>query len=159
MRVYRDTRFGKDKTPYKTNIGIQFRHETGKDAHAPCYYLHIAPQECFFGAGIWRPESTTLGKIREAIRDKSDKWLAARDDSLFEQHYALGGESLKNAPRGFAKDHPLLEDLKRKSFIAIGHIPLEQVLSASFLRDTVTHFEYATRYMQFLCGALDVRFD
>lgn len=159
MRVHRDTRFGKDKTPYKTNIGIQFRHEAGKDVHAPGYYLHIAPQECFFGAGIWRPDSTALGQIREAIRDKAKKWLAARDDSDFAQHFALGGESLKNAPRGYAKDHPLLEDLKRKDFIAIEHFDREQVLSGDFLNNTVAHFDYASRYMQFLCGALGVRFD
>ena len=159
MRVYRDTRFGKDKTPYKTNIGIQFRHEAGKDVHAPGYYLHIAPQECFFGVGIWRPDSTALGQIREAIRDKGDKWLAARDDSKFAQHFALSGESLKNAPRGFAKDHPLLEDLKRKDFIAIEHFDRQQVVNGDFLHETVKHFAYATRYMQFLCGALGVRFD
>jgi len=159
MRVYRDTRFGKDKTPYKTNIGIQFRHEVGKDVHAPGYYLHIAPQECFFGVGIWRPDATALGQIREAIRDKGDKWIAARDDADFAQRFALGGESLKNAPRGFAKDHPLLEDLKRKDFIAIEHFDRQQVLDGDFLHKTVRHYDYATRYMQFLCGALGVRFD
>lgn len=159
MRVYRDTRFAKDKTPYKTNIGIQFRHEAGKDVHAPGYYLHLSPHECFFGAGIWRPDSTALGQIREAIRDKGDKWLAARDDTDFEMRFALDGESLKNAPRGYAKDHPLLEDLKRKDFIAIEHFPKEQALSTDFLHNTVAHFDYATRYMQFLCGALEVRFD
>lgn len=159
MRVHRDTRFGKDKTPYKTNIGIHFRHEAGKDVHAPGYYLHIAPQECFLGAGIWRPDSTALGQIREAIRDKGEKWQAARDDTDFAQHFALGGESLKNAPRGYAKDHPLLEDLKRKDFIAIEHFDRDQVLSDDFLQDTVAHFDYASRYMQFLCGALGVRFD
>jgi uncharacterized protein (TIGR02453 family) len=159
MRVYRDTRFGKDKTPYKTNIGIQFRHEAGKDVHAPGYYLHLSPEECFFGAGIWRPDSAALGGIREAIRDKSEKWCAARNATNFKHHYELAGESLKNAPRGFARDHPLLEDLKRKDFIAIEHFPQEQVLAADFLHHTVTHFGYATRYMQFLCGALEVRFD
>lgn len=159
MRVYRDTRFAKDKTPYKTNIGIQFRHEAGKNVHAPGYYLHIAPQECFFGAGIWRPDSTALGNIREAIRDKSEKWQSARNAADFMLHYELGGESLKNAPRGFAKDHPLLEDLKRKDFIAIEHFDRELALSTNFLNDTVAHFGYATRYMQFLCGALNVRFD
>ncbi|MGI9257968.1 MAG: DUF2461 domain-containing protein, partial [Gammaproteobacteria bacterium] len=61
MRVYRDTRFSKDKTPYKTNIGIQFRHELGKDVHAPGFYLHIQPKNCFLGAGIWRPDSDALG--------------------------------------------------------------------------------------------------
>ena len=52
MRVYRDTRFSKDKTPYKTNIGIQFRHEAGRDVHAPGYYMHIEPGDVFVGAGL-----------------------------------------------------------------------------------------------------------
>ena len=56
MRVYRDTRFGHDKTPYKTNIGIQFRHENARDVHAPGWYLHIDLQECFSAAGTWRIE-------------------------------------------------------------------------------------------------------
>ena len=67
MRVYRDTRFSKDKRPYKTNIGIHFRHEVGKDVHAPGFYLHIAPGECFVGVGVWRPDSRALAKIRDAI--------------------------------------------------------------------------------------------
>ena len=52
MRIYRDTRFAKDKTPYKTNVGIQFRHEMGKDVHCPGFYVHLSPGECFLGAGI-----------------------------------------------------------------------------------------------------------
>lgn len=56
MRVQRDTRFSRDKTPYKTNIGIQFRHERGKDIHAPGFYLHIAPDDCFLGIGLWHPD-------------------------------------------------------------------------------------------------------
>jgi uncharacterized protein (TIGR02453 family) len=80
MRVYRDTRFSRDKTPYKTNIGIQFRHELGKDVHAPGYYLHIAPNECFAAIGLWHPESSALFKIRQAIADKSEAWRAARDE-------------------------------------------------------------------------------
>ncbi|MBL1277591.1 MAG: DUF2461 domain-containing protein [Ectothiorhodospiraceae bacterium] len=159
MRVHRDVRFGKDKTPYKTNIGIQFRHEVGKNIHAPGYYLHLSPHECFFGVGIWRPDSSALGDIREAIRDKGEKWLAAKDEPTFQEHFALGGESLKNAPRGYAKDHPLLKDLKRKDFIAIEHFDRGQTLSEDFLHETVAHYDYATKYMQFLCSALNVRFD
>ena len=79
MRVNRDIRFGTDKRPYKTNIGIQFRHEVGKDVHAPGYYLHIERDECFVGVGLWRPDASALGKIRDAIVDKSDAWLKARD--------------------------------------------------------------------------------
>ena len=57
MRVYRDTRFSKNKTPYKTNVGIQFRHERAKDVHSPGYYVHIATDEVFIGVGMWRPAS------------------------------------------------------------------------------------------------------
>ena len=80
MRIHRDTRFGRDKTPYKTNIGIQFRHEVGKDIHAPGYYLHIEPDGCFVAAGLWRPDADALFKIRRTIVEKGDAWVAARDD-------------------------------------------------------------------------------
>ena len=77
MRVYRDTRFGKDKTPYKTNVGIQFRHFMGKDVHAPGFYVHISEQECFVGAGIWRPDGPALSKIRHFIDDNPRGWTKA----------------------------------------------------------------------------------
>ena len=67
MRVYRDTRFAKDGAPYKTNVGIQFRHEQGRDVHAPGFYVHIAPGECFLAVGLWRPEPEPLGRVRQAI--------------------------------------------------------------------------------------------
>lgn len=159
MRVYRDTRFGKDKTPYKTNIGIQFRHEAGKDVHAPGYYLHIEPNEFFLGVGIWRPDSTALGKIRDRISEKGNQWLAARDDPEFSRTYTLSGESLINAPRGFAKDHPQVEDLKRKDFIAICELSRDDMLSPDLIEDTVERFDRATPYMHFLCKALQVGFD
>ena len=80
MRIYRDTRFSKDKTPYKTNIGIQFRHQFAKDVHAPGYYVHIAADECFIGIGTWRPPSDALLKIREHIAEHPKKWVSARDE-------------------------------------------------------------------------------
>ena len=84
MRVYRDTRFSKDKTPYKTNVGIHFRHELCGDVHAPGFYVHIAPRECFLGVGIWHPAADSLASIRKAIDRQSDDWIAARDDKKFE---------------------------------------------------------------------------
>ena len=63
FRIYRDTRFSKDKTPYKTNVGAHFRHAAGKDAHAPGFYLHLEPGTCFAGCGIWHPDNNTLGRI------------------------------------------------------------------------------------------------
>jgi len=158
MRVYRDTRFGKDKRPYKTNIGIQFRHEMGKDVHAPGYYLHVESEECFVGVGIWRPDATALGKIRDAIVENSAGWLAVSGNKAFRKTFTLSGDSLINAPRGYAKDHPLLEDLKRKDFIALSEVSIERITSPRLKSLVTDKFNTATPYMQFLCKALELRF-
>ncbi|WP_455198926.1 DUF2461 domain-containing protein [Kaarinaea lacus] len=159
MRVYRDTRFSKDKTPYKTNIGIQFRHEAGKDVHAPGYYLHIEPGGCFLGTGIWRPDSKALGLIRDAIVEKGEHWTRARDSKAFKQSFTLEGESLSNPPRGYPREHPLIDDLKRKDFIAVSSLTQKSVLAKHFMTDTIDTFNQAEPFMRFLCSALEVGFD
>lgn len=158
MRVHRDARFSRDKRPYKTNIGIHFRHEVGKDVHAPGYYLHIDPDDCFVGAGIWRPDSTALGKIRDAIVANDKAWLAARDDTAFKKSFTLSGETLRNPPHGYAKDHPLIDDLKRKDFIAAASLGRREITARNFRSRVADHFEEATPYMHFLCKALELRF-
>ena len=158
MRVYRDVRFGKDKRPYKTNIGIQFRHEVAKDVHAPGYYVHIDPDRCFVGVGIWRPDSSALGKIRDAIVAKGQAWRAASGDKAFRKYFVLDGESLTNPPRGYAKDHPLISDLKRKDFIAVAPLAEKIVISENFRNKVCEQFTRGNAYMQFLCKALELRF-
>jgi uncharacterized protein (TIGR02453 family) len=158
MRVYRDTRFAKDKTPYKTNVGIHFRHEFGKDVHAPGFYVHIASEECFLAMGLWRPDASALARIRQAILDDPAKWKRARDNKRFRTHFELTGDSLKSAPRGFPKDHPLVEDLKRKDFIGLRHLDEEDVLNEEFAKNTAEAFAASRPYMKFLCGALSVPF-
>lgn len=158
MRVQRNLRFSRDKTPYKTNIGIQFRHEVGKDIHAPGYYVHIAPDECFVEVGLWHPEADVLFKIREGILKNGDAWVAARDNKAFIKHFSLEGDMLTNAPRGYAKDHPLVEDLKRKDFIGLAALSKSDVTSANFRGLVVERFKQATPMMRFLCGALELRF-
>ena len=158
MRVYRDTRFSKSKKPYKTNVGIQFRHEYGKDVHAPGFYVHIAPEECLLGVGLWRPDGTALAKIRQAIVDDSAKWKRVRDNKGFRSEFELAGESLKTAPRGFPKDHPLIEDLRRKDFIAMQILTEEDVMSERFIDDVESAFSASSPYMRFLCEALSLPF-
>jgi uncharacterized protein (TIGR02453 family) len=158
MRVQRDTRFSRDKTPYKTNIGIQFRHEVGKDVHAPGYYLHIAPDECFIAIGLWRPEADELFRIRRAIVEHPDAWVAARDDQDFREHFTPEGDALANAPRGFAKDHPLVEDLKRKDFVGLAALSEAAVTSKKLRPLVVERFRQAAPYMAFLCKSLGLRF-
>ena len=158
MRVNRDIRFGKDKRPYKTNIGIQFRHERGKDVHAPGFYVHIENNSCFIGVGIWRPDNPSLGKIRDAMVENSDKWIKARDDKAFTKHFTLEGDVLKNPPRGYDKAHPLIDDLKRKDFIAVTNFTDKQITSTKFMPHVVERFEQAAPLMRFLCNALELNY-
>lgn len=158
MRIYKDTRFSQDKTPYKTNVGIQFRHESGKDVHAPGYYVHIANDGCFLGAGIWRPESKALADIRDAIDENPDAWRKARDHKPFVSAYTLEGDSLKRAPKGYDPEHPLIEDLRRKDFIAVQPITKTALRRKDFSDFVTSEFRKATPLMRFLCNALDVAF-
>jgi uncharacterized protein (TIGR02453 family) len=158
MRIYRDTRFAKDKTPYKTNVGIQFRHEMGKDVHAPGFYVHIAPDECFLGIGLWCPATEALTKIRNAIVEEPAKWKRARDNKKFREHFELTGERLKSAPRGFDKEHALIEDLKFKSFCGTTSLSEEDVLSDTFMDDVANSFVASRPLMRFLCEALHIPF-
>ncbi len=156
MRVYRDTRFAKDKTPYKTHVGIQFRHFMGKDIHAPGFYLHVSEEECFFGAGIWRPDGPSLAKIRSFIDENPRGWSKSIEMPEFAERFNLGGESLKRPPRGFQADHPLIDDLKRKDFIALANCKIEDIKRADFTEFCAEHFRYADPYMYYLCTALDL---
>ncbi len=157
MRVYRDTRFSHNKLPYKTNVGIQFRHERARDVHSPGYYVHIDPDEVFVGVGMWRPDSDPLRQIRERIAARPGEWQRAIGTSAFRRHFSLGGESLQRPPRGFDKEHPLIEDIKRKSFIAIRTMSVEDCLKPQFQRSVETSFKQATPYMEFLCAAVGVK--
>ncbi|MCU7846301.1 MAG: DUF2461 domain-containing protein [Candidatus Thiodiazotropha sp. (ex Monitilora ramsayi)] len=158
MRVYRDTRFSKDKTPYKTNIGIQFRHILGKDVHAPGFYVHIEPGECFIGAGIWHPESKTLAKIRDFITDNPSAWEKALAHKPFHKQFQLVGDSLKRPPKGYSADHPLIEDLKRKDFIALKSFDCNKIESARFTDFVSKSFIDTTPLMRYLCTAVEVNF-
>jgi uncharacterized protein (TIGR02453 family) len=154
MRIYKDTRFSKDKTPYKTNIGIQFRHQAGKDVHSPGIYIHIATDECFVGAGMWKPASEPLAKIRGKIVESPESWRKARDNRRFAELYSLYDDRLKSAPRGFSKDHPHIEDLRLRSFIGGAPLTRSQVQSSQLVDLIVERVRAARPLMTFLCEAL-----
>lgn len=158
MRVYRDTRFSKDKTPYKTNIGIYFRHEAGKHGQAPGYYVHISPQSCFLGLGLHHPDSTVLSKVREAIAEDSSAWLEARNNKAFRRAFELGGERLKRPPQGYSKDDPMIEDLKRKDFVAVRDLLSSDVTVVDFDKRVAQDFKRASPFIAFLCDALELDF-
>jgi uncharacterized protein (TIGR02453 family) len=154
FRIYRDVRFSKDKSPYKTAAALQFRHEQGKDVHAPGFYLHLEPGSVFAGCGIWQPDTQTANKIRSTIANRPDNWLAAIQDAAFQKTFSLEGESLKQPPRGFDADHPLVEDLKRKDFIGSVELSEQVVCQDDFLTQYVEMCKAASPLMRFLTEAL-----
>ena len=158
MRVYRDTRFSRDKTPYKTNIGIQFRHEQGKDVHAPGYYLHMESTGCFLAAGMWRPEAAALKAIRERIANRPGEWRKVIQSRHFKSEYTLGGTALTRPPRGYACDVRYIEDIKRKDFVGASDFSIERAAAAGFPEEVVERFACATPLMKFLCTAVGVDF-
>ncbi|MDE0422213.1 MAG: DUF2461 domain-containing protein [Gammaproteobacteria bacterium] len=158
MRVYRDTRFSKDKTPYKTNIGIQFRHEQAKDVHAPGLYFHLDNDECFLGVGMWHPERDALAAIRAAIMDNGASWKRVRDARPFRDVFELGGASLKRPPRGFPADHCYVDDLMRKDFIGTHRMAPGRAASPGLADEVFTLFAAGKGFMRFLCRALELPF-
>lgn len=157
MRVYRDMRFSKDKTPYKTNIGIQFRHKAGKDVHAPGFYMHIEPSQVFVGAGIWRPDNATINNMRLQMDGNQAAWKKITK-GLSSKGFTLYGESLKKPPRGFDADHPLLEDLKRKDYIATQDMKLSMISQADFVKQSAKLFASTKPLVKFICEANDLDF-
>ncbi len=152
FRIYRDTRFSKDKSPYKTQVGCQFRHEAGKDAHAPGFYVHLAPGEVFFGGGVWGPEGDALRSIRQRIVDKPNEWEKAT------MALELRGDQLVRAPKGFDPEHPLIEDLRRKSFFSFQDADEALATSNDFESAVEKQFEKVAPLMGFIATSLGVNF-
>jgi uncharacterized protein (TIGR02453 family) len=157
FRIYRDTRFSHDKTPYKTHVGIHFRHVSAKDAHAPVYYLHLEPGDCFLGVGIWRPDTATAKRIRAAIAADAAEWKRAVG-GRFGATYELRGDSLKRPPAGIDPDHPLIDDIKRKDFIGMTELAQRTVTAPDFVREFAGLCRAGSPLMRFLCGAVGVPF-
>jgi uncharacterized protein (TIGR02453 family) len=158
FRIHRDTRFAKDKSPYKTHIGLHFRHDRAKDAHAPGYYLHIEPGGVFLGVGIWHPESAPLRAIREHIVEEPAEWKRASRAKAFTGTFELSGDRLKRPPKDFDPEHPLIEDLKWKDYIGIAERPDSFVTDAGLPKALARTFAAGTPFMRFLCDALSVPF-
>ncbi len=158
FRIHRDTRFSRDKSPYKVHVGIHFRHARGKDVHAPGFYLHLEPGNVFLGAGIWHPETKTLLRIREAIVDDPARWKRISKAKRFRDAFELAGDSLKRPPRGFDPEHPLVEDLRRKDFIAVRNLSQKEACSPGFTNRVADGFRTAGPFVRFLTEALDLEY-
>ena len=154
FRIYRDVRFSKDKSPYKTHAAAQFRHEAGRSVHAPGFYLHLEPDQVFAGVGLWRPDSAALARIRERIVDNPAAWEAVTGDPGFVEEFDLEGESLKRPPKGFDSEHPLIEDLKRKDHVATCMFDEDEATASGFIDAFADACRTSSPYMEFLTRAV-----
>lgn len=158
FRPQRDTRFAHDKEPYKAFAGARLFHKRRREIAAPSFYLHIAPDDCFVGAGLWHPENHTLRNIRNFMVDNPAAWKRAAHSRAFRAHYEFWGESLSRAPQGFPADHPLLDDLKRKSFAA--GVGFDEALACSpkLFAFAVGHYKRLAPLVDYLCAAQNLEF-
>lgn len=143
FRIHRDVRFSKDKTPYKIHVGVQLRHERGRDVHAPGVYLHLEPGHCFVGSGMWRPGNEALNALRDDIEARPAVFKRMRTQ-LDVGAWEFGGDSLKRAPRGRDPDHPLIDELRRTSWILIHPIDESDTTATDFV-DTFIELVRQTR--------------
>jgi uncharacterized protein (TIGR02453 family) len=156
FRIYRDTRFSRDRTPYKTHVACHFRHDAGKDAHAPGFYVHLEPKGLFFGGGIWQPPAAELNKIRNFIADNARSWARIRNSKKVVEMGGIQGDALQRPPQGFHAGHVHIEDLKRKSFFVMAKAVTSAALRADFTDLTAESFNRAAPLNRFICAALDL---
>lgn len=157
FRIYRDTRFAKDKSPYKTHVGLSFRHEAGRDVHGPVFYLHLEPGTVFAAAGMWHPPAEAVKQVRDAIVEHPEAWKRAtrgrRGVALDED-----GGALKRPPRGYDPAHPFVDDLRRTSFTSSASFTQRDACAADFPASVGAAFQSKLPLVEFLTAAVGLRF-
>jgi len=138
FRIYRDIRFSKDKTPYKTWFGAAMK-QSGRKQVGSGYYIHVSPQQVYLAGGIWHPDMDTLASIRDFIVAWPNKF---------------GGDQLKTAPRGFPKDHPQIQWLRHKDHIVSHQVEPKEILSEKFIKKAGKIYEKMLPLNQFIKEAI-----
>jgi uncharacterized protein (TIGR02453 family) len=152
-RIYRDTRFSVDKSPYKTHVAAHFAHEARKTVPSvPGFYLHLEPRDSLGGGGIYHPDPQALARIRLAIVERGKDWAAVKKSGL-----AIEGDRLTRAPAGFDPAHPCVADLRQKDFYALVPFTEETVCGPDFLDHYAEACERVAPLVRFIARSLDLK--
>jgi uncharacterized protein (TIGR02453 family) len=157
-RIYRDTRFSKDKSPYKTALFLRFGHDRGAEEAMPGLYLHVEPGASTMGGGIWHPAPAMQESIRKAIVASPARWTKAKGGAAVGPGCAMGGEVLKRVPKGYDPAHQHAEDLKRKDFGLHQPVADAALVGKDLLGEIERGFLAAKPLLEFLCRAVDLPF-
>ncbi len=158
FRIYRDVRFSKDKSPYKTHLGAYISPAVKKsDIHSRAgYYIHIEPGGSMLAGGAYMPEGEWLRAIRQEIDYNAGAFKKILHSHEFKAIFgALEGEKLKRAPKGYASDHPEIELLRLKSFLAVHRCDDKTVISKDFLPHCVSIFKTLFPFNELLNRSTD----
>lgn len=159
FRIYRDARFSSDKSPYKPWQGARLYHQRRKQVPAPSFYLHLQPDACFVGAGLWHPEPVTQRRIRQFIVDNPGGWKATAHAPKFRARFDFGdNEMLARPPRGFPADFEFIEDLKHKNFVFLRALDNETVTGTRLRQVLAADLAALAPFVDYLCAALDLEF-
>jgi len=156
FRIYKDVRFSKDKTPYKTNFGAAIQREGRKSQYAG-FYIHVSPAEVFGAGGVYTPSPENLLKIRNAIAGRTKELNSILNAKEFKKNFKelWQGDKLKTAPKGFPKDHPAVEYLKLKSFMPWYDFKPEAVLQKDIIKKAAKIFRSMQPFNDFLNEAIN----
>jgi uncharacterized protein (TIGR02453 family) len=155
FRINRDIRFSKDKTLYKTHFGA-YMAKGGRKSMLPGYYLHLeSGNKSMLAAGLYRPASNLLNKVRQEI-DYNGKALTSivESDQWKHEFSALQGEKLTKAPKGYTMDHPLIDYLQRKSFLAVFQVKDAEAVDEAFGQKAIQVFSRMQPLVKFLNTAV-----
>lgn len=155
FRLYRDVRFSKDKTPYKTNFGADIK-KGGKKTDLASYYVHIQPGKSFVAGGMYMPTSEVLSAVRQEIDYQSEEFRSILNNPKFKSWFGtLQGDQLKRAPKGYQPNDPNIDLLRYKSFIVV-HDVIDSVLVRKDFSDyLIGTFDLLRPFNQFLNRVLD----
>jgi uncharacterized protein (TIGR02453 family) len=159
FRLHRDTRFARDKTPYKRWQGARLFHARAREVAAPSFYIHLEPGACFVGAGLWHPEPATQRRVRQFIVDNPGSWETAAHAPAFRRRYDLeSSDTLVRPPRGFPADFRFIDDLRRSNFVAVRALD-DSAMTGPRLRQTLEKdLQGLGPFVDYLCAALDLEY-
>ena len=156
FRIYKDVRFSKDKTPYKNNMGATI-NPGGKKSLTAGYYFHVQPDSNFIAGGVWMPEPEMLNAIRQEIDYNSAPLLKLMKSAIFKKYYNGLDEdgALKTAPKGYDKEHPLIDLLRNRHFIVSHAFTNKQILDKNSAKEIVAGFKAMYPFLEYLREATE----
>lgn len=154
FRIYRDVRFSKDKTPYKTHFSVGFTRT--KPLLRGGMYLHIEDGGSFVGGGFWEPNNEDLYRIRKELELDASELRAIINNATFKQFFKNGleGEELKTAPKNFDKNHPDIHLIRKKQFLLTRQFSNKEVLSPQFKEEVIATFAAMRPFFNYMSDVL-----